>query len=207
MGRSSVANGEPSPSQLFCVKTSRCGQELGAANQMGWNRRDVMKSFDEHSIFVNQNIVPAQFFPKRTDNARIEPLKRLAFAVLVDALHVFQSCMGTSRIKRRREFHEAREWLLGARADGPFSFENVCYLVDIDSSKLRRWLLTWQAKERAKLAQRKPISSSLINRSRIRMPVTGSSCRCTFACAVISYQRISKNTKSGKVGPNSTELR
>jgi mannose-1-phosphate guanylyltransferase len=40
-----------------------------------------MKPFDEHSILENENILPAEFFSKRADRTRIEPLERLAFAV------------------------------------------------------------------------------------------------------------------------------
>ncbi|HKD67274.1 MAG TPA: hypothetical protein VKB84_10575 [Candidatus Binataceae bacterium] len=123
-----------------------------------------MSELGEQAIFENQNILPAQFFPSRPDNARMEPLKRLAFAVLLDAVHVFQSNFGALRTSRRREFNEAREWLLGAPGQGPFSFENVCYLVDIDPSQLRNWLLTWQANKRAGVPCRMLTRRSPVNR-------------------------------------------
>ena len=53
-------------------------------------------------------------------------------AVLVDAVHIFQTRFGASQPIRRREFNEAREWLLGPSGDGPFTFENVCLLLDVD---------------------------------------------------------------------------
>lgn len=109
-----------------------------------------MKQFDEYSILENRNILPVHLLSRRPDNARIEPLRRLALAVLLDALRVFQSNIGRSRMNRR-EFDEAREWLLEACIEGPFSFENVCYLLDIDASRLRIWLRA-QVKERARFA-------------------------------------------------------
>ena len=100
-------------------------------------------------VFGNQNILPAQFFRGRRDGGRTEPLRRLAFAVLVDAVHVFQLNFGTTPAGRKRQFNEARDWLLGRPGHGPFCFENVCYVLDIDPSGLRRWLWRWQAMKRA----------------------------------------------------------
>ncbi len=85
-------------------------------------------------FFQNQNILPAQFFAGRADSGRIEPLRKLAFAVLIDAVHCFQANFGTKKHTNARQFVEAREWLLGPNGDGPFSFENVCFLVGVDGS-------------------------------------------------------------------------
>jgi hypothetical protein len=122
-----------------------------------------MSNMAEEAIFQNQNILPAQFFSGRPDRARTEPLERLAFAILVDAVRVFQSNFGALRPDRRRQFNEAQEWLLGPQGQGPFSFENVCYLVDVDPSRLRISLRRWQAMKRAgqpcqALARRSPVS-------------------------------------------------
>jgi hypothetical protein len=100
-------------------------------------------------IFYNENLLPAQFFTAHPEEGRIEPLKKLAFAVLVDAVHVFQLNLETSRADGKRQLAEAREWLLGAPGHGPFSFENVCYVLGIEPSGLRSWLLRWQAMKRA----------------------------------------------------------
>ena len=110
-----------------------------------------------------KNILLAQFFSGRSDGARMEPLRRLAFAVLVDTVQVFQNNFGARRCNRRRQFDDvAQEWLLGPQGHGPFSFENVCYLVDLDPSRLRRSLWRWQAMKRAgqpcqAFAQRSPV--------------------------------------------------
>jgi hypothetical protein len=117
----------------------------------------------EQTIFENQNLLPVQFFPSRPDAARMEPLKKLAFAVLMDAVHVFQTNFGARTTKGIRQFNEAREWLLGAPGHGPFSFENVCYLVEMDPLWLRNSLRRWQAMKRAgqpcrALARRSPVN-------------------------------------------------
>ena len=122
-----------------------------------------MSDITEQAILENQNILPAQFFSGRPDRARTEPLQRLAFAVLVDALNVFQSNFGAPRPDRRRQFNEAQEWLLGPQGEGPFSFENVCYLLDVDPSRVRNTVRQWQGMKRAgqpcqALARRSPVN-------------------------------------------------
>ena len=99
--------------------------------------------------FSNESVVPAQIFAGRADDGRIEPLKKLAFAVLVDAVHVFQLNFASSQHRARRQFEEARQWLLGAPGQGPFCFENICYLLGVDPSALRSSLLQWQTRKRA----------------------------------------------------------
>jgi hypothetical protein len=117
----------------------------------------------EHTMFESQNLLPAQFYPSCPDAARIEPLKKLAFAVLTDAVRVFQTNFGARTTRGIRQFDEAREWLLGPAGHGPFSFENVCYLVEMDPLWLRNLLRRWQAMKRAgqpyrALAQRSPVN-------------------------------------------------
>src|SRR5580700_1504836 len=121
-----------------------------------------MNEMAEPIIDESQGILPAQFFPRRRDDARMDPFRRLALAVLVDAVHVFQTNFDALRPSRRREFNEAREWLLGPPGRGPFAFANVCFLLDIDPSRLRNWLGRWQAVKRAGrpyrvLARRSPV--------------------------------------------------
>ncbi len=102
----------------------------------------------EEAILENQNILPVQFFSDRSNGARMEPLRRLACAVLIDAVRVFQTAFGTPRPDRRRQFNEAQEWLFSLVDHGPFSFENVCYLLDVEPSRLRISLRRWLAMKR-----------------------------------------------------------
>ncbi len=43
----------------------------------------------------------------------------------------------------RREFYEAEQWFRGSQAEGPFAFENVCHILDLDPNHLRRTLRDW----------------------------------------------------------------
>src|SRR5713101_9065514 len=102
----------------------------------------------EEAILENQNILPVQFFSDRSNGARMEPLRRLACAVLIDAVRVFQTAFGTPRPDRRRQFDEAQEWLFSLVDHGPLCFENVCYLLDVEPSRLRISLRLWLAMKR-----------------------------------------------------------
>jgi hypothetical protein len=65
-------------------------------------------------------------------------------AILVDAIRSYQKNAEAVRIRRRREFREAQDWLFKDRDDGPFSFETVCYVLDTDPDFLRRRIIQFQ---------------------------------------------------------------
>ena len=92
------------------------------------------------------SILPSQFFDGRKKNDAVEPLKRLMLAVLADAVRCYQTDFDTRATSRRRAFLEAQQWLFGVRADGPFSFENVCCVLDITPDYLRQMLRNWRAR-------------------------------------------------------------
>jgi hypothetical protein len=92
------------------------------------------------------SILPSQFFNGRKKNEAEEPLKRLMLAVLADAVRCYQTDFDMRATSRRRAFLEAQQWLFGAKADGPFSFENVCYVLDITPDCLRQMLRNWRAR-------------------------------------------------------------
>lgn len=108
-----------------------------------------MDQLNEAIFLENHNILPAQLFPRRRGSAEMEPLRRLALALLLDALHIFQANFDATSRRCKRDFDEAREWLFGEPGSGPFALENVCFLLDIDPSRLRRWLGLWQSMKRA----------------------------------------------------------
>ena len=95
------------------------------------------------------SILPSQFFDGRRKKEAAEPLKRLMLAVLSDAVRCYQTSLDTRETSRRRESLEAQQWLFGSKADGPFSFESVCYVLDITPDYLREILRNWQARRLA----------------------------------------------------------
>lgn len=117
-------------------------------------------------MFFESAILPAQFYPSRRNNAEIEPERRLAFAVLTDAIRCYQLNMGAAIRSKVREFAEAESWIFATTDDGPFSFENVCYLLEIHPGDVRRGLRKWQAMKAAGLSAPSRLRRSPINRSK-----------------------------------------
>jgi len=96
-------------------------------------------------------ILPEQFFPDR--HKFDEPIGRLMFAVLNDAIRCYQTNFGVQRPEARRLLVETKEWLFGLPNDAPFSFERICEVLQIDARRLQRALLRWCDE---KLAGRQP---------------------------------------------------
>ena len=65
-------------------------------------------------------------------------------AVLTDAVHCYQVGCDAQKTSRIRAFREAEEWLFSAKGYGPFSFENVCYTLDITPDYLRKMVRKWR---------------------------------------------------------------
>ena len=74
----------------------------------------------------------------------LEPEKRLMLAVLTDAVHCYQVGCDAQKTSRIRAFREAEQWLFSAKGYGPFSFQNVCYTLDITPEYLRKMLHKWR---------------------------------------------------------------
>jgi hypothetical protein len=89
-------------------------------------------------------MLPSQFFEGRNKNEILEPEKRLMLAVLTDAVNCYQVGCDAQRTSRIRAFREAEEWLFSAKGYGPFSFENLCYTLDITPDYLRKMMRKWR---------------------------------------------------------------
>ena len=92
-------------------------------------------------------VMPAQFYPARRGSASVEPIMRLMGGILADAVRTFQRNFEAKSPSRRQEFREARFWIFHDKADGPFSFEDVCDALGIDPRRLRTLILTLGEKQ------------------------------------------------------------
>jgi hypothetical protein len=79
-------------------------------------------------------VLPQQFFTHVQRRVWRAPERRLAMAILRDAIECYQGT-GTAT-----EFTEAETWILSRDRGYLFSFENVCELLDINAEWLRRGL-------------------------------------------------------------------
>jgi hypothetical protein len=63
---------------------------------------------------------------------------QLVAAILEDALLLITRQAGVRRGRRRKDFLDAWNWLWNERRDWPFAFKNVCDLLALDASAVRR---------------------------------------------------------------------
>ena len=109
--------------------------------------------------------MPSQFYEGRKKNEALEPVRRLMLAVLTDAVRCYQEGFDAQKTPCRRTFREAEEWLFRAKAGGLFSFENVCWTLDIAPDYFRDALHRWQAQRvrgaRLAAVRRSPVMTSV----------------------------------------------
>jgi hypothetical protein len=77
------------------------------------------------TIFTVHTILPSQFFT-RVHADRMQPARRLAAAVLEDAVNEYRRYAASTNRHGRRRFAEVEEWFRSEDGTWPFSFRNVC---------------------------------------------------------------------------------
>jgi hypothetical protein len=95
--------------------------------------------------FESAAFLPEPFF---ADLHKVgEPIERLMFAILEDAIRCYQTNVGVQRPQARRALAETEEWLFGLPGHVPFSIESVCEALQSDAPRLQRALLEWRDSE------------------------------------------------------------
>ena len=94
-------------------------------------------------------LLPSQYFAALRRKGAHEPERRLVIAVLQDAVDCFQKHWAARDRKARQLYLDAEEWIGSDDRSWPFSFENVCDLLQINSEYLRRGLMTWRDRQLA----------------------------------------------------------
>jgi hypothetical protein len=97
--------------------------------------------------FESAAFSPEQFFANGLKAG--EPIERLMFALLDDAIRCYQANVGVQRPQARRALVEREKWLFGRPAHVPFSIESVCEVLQIDAPRLQRALLKWRDRKLA----------------------------------------------------------
>ena len=90
--------------------------------------------------FVPAAIMPAQLADRM--RGQPPPEQRLMIAILADAVDCFQS-------RDRRLCREAEEWIMSDRYAGPFSFQHICSILQLDPTAVRDTLRRKQARHGA----------------------------------------------------------
>ena len=126
--------------------------------------RDVIVSDTYTHLLQPDTLLPSQYFAALRRKGAHEPERRLAIAVLQDAVDCFQKHLRARDRKARQLFLDAEEWICSEDRSWPFSFENICDLLQINAEYLRRGLSTWKDQQingqlRGKVVTLKPLLS------------------------------------------------
>jgi len=90
-------------------------------------------------------------------------------AVLQEAVATLLKHAGTARTGPRRLVREAEQWINARNSDWPFSFENICEVLNLDAAALREGLLRVSAKPARVVAL--PMSRRVVGeRHRVSVP-------------------------------------
>jgi hypothetical protein len=116
-------------------------------------------------LWMAAPVLPEQFYRMTSSVYVGRPEVALMHAVLEDALNCFWHGLQSSRHRKRRLGHEAEEWFFSDEMEWPFSFLNICAVLNLDPQYLRKGLRCWyqqrpvhprKAKRRA-VAPRRPL--------------------------------------------------
>jgi hypothetical protein len=92
------------------------------------------------SLLSYDTTVPEQYFQTWKRSEHLEPEKALLLAILEDTIRDYQKYKSARDKFGRERFQEAEAWIIAKENDWIFSFENVCELLGLDPSYLRREL-------------------------------------------------------------------
>jgi hypothetical protein len=99
---------------------------------------------ENDSIFQPDSVMPGQFAGLFRSTQYRSPEARLVIAVLEDAIRTFFRYRSWRNRKERRLFNDVEAWFFTPSQDGVFSFENVCVILRVNASYIRRGLLAVQ---------------------------------------------------------------
>jgi hypothetical protein len=88
------------------------------------------------TVFSVHTILPSQFFP-RVHADRMQPERRLAAAVLEDAVNEYRRYAAATTRRGRRRFAEVEQWFLSDDGSWPFSFRSLCNALELHADWFR----------------------------------------------------------------------
>lgn len=96
-------------------------------------------------LFEPDTILPAQFYVAFRGGSNVRGEKRLMLAVLQDALDCYQKYWGARGFRGKDLFRDAEQWIMDNDRRWPFSFENICEMLEISPEYLRRGVKEWSS--------------------------------------------------------------
>lgn len=94
-------------------------------------------------------LLPSQFFARPGGRPSTRPEGQLMRAVLEDAVASFQKHAMAQDHRGHRLFVEAAQWFASDDVAWPFSFVNICRVLDLDADFLRCGLRRWRDRRHA----------------------------------------------------------
>jgi len=73
---------------------------------------NVPASIGDDLLFQSNAVLPQQLFHERRGSRELEPITRLLYAVLLDAVRCYELNFIMGRRSKNRDFLEAREWAI-----------------------------------------------------------------------------------------------
>ena len=114
---------------------------------------DLGLRFDDKPVVpFEADILVAEDFDRIYRSGPISPERDLMVAILDEALNDYQRCFRAREKKGRKRFADARAWILKTDSQWIFSFINCCEVLGIDPGYLRRGLLRWKRRKRARFS-------------------------------------------------------
>jgi hypothetical protein len=96
---------------------------------------------DTGKLFEPDAILPAQFYAMFKCSQYKEPERRLMVAVLEDAVSCLSMNPRDCNLRQRKQYEEAKQWVSAEEeSEWIFSFRNICEVLGMDPSYLRRGL-------------------------------------------------------------------
>jgi hypothetical protein len=100
-------------------------------------------------IFEPDVLLPSQHADRTGGRRAFEGEYRLMVAILEDAIDVYRKQAVARDTRKRHMFEDAEAWIEDRDASWIFSFENICAVLDLDPSYIRRGLHEWKRRARA----------------------------------------------------------
>lgn len=108
------------------------------------------------------------------DPTTLQPERLLMLAILEDAFHVWTGAVRSLEAQSASARARERAWIMSNDVTWPFSFVNVCHVLDLDVGRLRARLLSLEPKRGERIPQaRRHVVRSLGDHIRERRPRIG----------------------------------
>jgi len=97
---------------------------------------------DTGKLFEPDTLLPNQFYAMFKNSQYREPERRLMVAILEDAVSCLSADQRRCNLKQRKQYEEAKAWVSAdEESEWIFSFKNICEVLGMNPSYLRRGLI------------------------------------------------------------------